>query len=420
MKQMFQQKWATLPVKQKRIAVIVGALCLLVGGIAIFQQEPAKRERPYDKKTDQVHNVMTDRASRNMGLDALSGKLKDLNKENEELTKQIQRLEAKNRDKTEFKAMEERFNQKIEALTKELEAVKGIQVEGHQAALGSNGQISLQPNPFADGAQEAIEAQAKRNKHTGPMIRVFSEEDQEDRAKDKSKKAIKNVPADSEAYIPAGSIITGTILSGGDFPTNKGGFDNPTPLLIRISKHAILPNRFKTDIRECFLLTGGRGDLSSERVKLRGETLSCVRDDGSVIEAKLNSYVTGEDGKEGVKGRLVSKQGQLIARSLVSGFASGLSEVFDVNAVPTVTTSSDGSVEYQSVYSSDAMQGAAVKGFSNAMERISDFYLEMAKDIFPVVEINAGRQVDIVVISGTRLKVSAESVNGNKKEITHE
>ena len=171
-----------------------------------------------------------------------------------------------------------------------------------------------------------------------------------------------------------------------------------------------MPNRYTSDIRECFLLTGGRGDLASERVKLRGETLSCIRDDGSVIESKLNSYVAGEDGKEGVKGRLVSKQGQIIARSLVAGFASGLSDAFDVNAVPTISTSSDGTVEYQQVYSSDALQGAAVKGFSNAMERISEFYLDMAKDIFPVVEVNAGRQVDVVVTTGTELAISAEGV----------
>ena len=51
---------------------------------------------------------------------------------------------------------------------------------------------------------------------------------------------------ESVAYIPAGSIITGTILTGGDFPTSKGGMENPTPLLVRISKEAILPNRRPT------------------------------------------------------------------------------------------------------------------------------------------------------------------------------
>ena len=147
----------------------------------------------------------------------------------------------------------------------------------------------------------------------------------------------------------------------------------------------------------------------SQFVKLRGETLSCICDDGSVIETRLNSFLAGEDGKEGIRGRLVSKQGQLIARSLAAGFASGLSEAFDVNAVPTISTSSDGTVQYERVYSSEAMQGAAVKGFSSAMENISEFYLDMAREIFPVLEINAGRQVDVIVINGTELQIKAHS-----------
>lgn len=396
----WKSTWATLSPNQKRLTVIVIATAVLLAVIAVFQHEPAKRERPYDKKSDQVRNVMTDKSSRNAGIDSLSGQIKALDKDTEALSKQVQRLENRQEANAEVRALEKRFEQRLDELSKQ---ISQLQSQAQTPVKGV--QETLQPNPFTG---VPMDEEAKKNKKNAPMIRVFSEEDEED--KDRKAKQEKKPVSDAHAYIPAGSIITGTILSGGDFPTNKAGFDNPTPLLIRISKEAILPNRFKTDIRECFLLTGGRGDLASERVKLRGEMLSCVRDDGSVIEAKLNSFVTGEDGKEGVKGRLVSKQGQIIARSLVSGFAAGLSEVFDVNAVPTVTTSSDGKVEYQKVYSSNAIQGAAVKGFSNAMERISDFYLEMAKDIFPVVEINAGRQVDVVVISGTRLKVSAERV----------
>ncbi len=161
-------------------------------------------------------------------------------------------------------------------------------------------------------------------------------------------------------------------------------------------------------MRECFLIAGGAGDLASERAKVRGETLSCVRHDGSVIETKLESYVAGEDGKAGIKGRLVSKQGQIIARSLVAGFAGGMSEAFDVDPVPVLATSTTGETQYQDALSTNAVQGAAVKGISQSLDRVAQFYLDMAEDVFPVVEINAGRQVDIIVISGTTLKISAK------------
>ena len=93
------------------------------------------------------------------------------------------------------------------------------------------------------------------------------------------------------------------------------------PALLRVEKEAILPNRFTSDIKDCFVLVSGHGDLSSERAFLRGEYLSCVRNDGAVLETKFPSYVVGEDGKAGMKGRLVSKQGQMIARTLIAGFA---------------------------------------------------------------------------------------------------
>lgn len=56
-----------------------------------------------------------------------------------------------------------------------------------------------------------------------------------------------------EFYIPAGSILTGTIITGAVYPTGKGSFESPMPALIRLSKSAILPNRYMSDIRECFL-----------------------------------------------------------------------------------------------------------------------------------------------------------------------
>ena len=226
---------------------------------------------------------------------------------------------------------------------------------------------TIKGNPFAydttpatSGERPGSSTRAQNAPKRTPLrISVVSEARREEPAPTKAKTA----PEDAVAYIPAGSIITGTIITGGDFPTGRGSYENPTPTLIRIQKEAILPNKFTSDIRECFLLVGGRGELSSERAKLRGEVLSCVRRDGAVIETKLNSYVVGEDGKEGVKGRLVSKQGQMIARTLVAGFASGMAEAFDYDAVPVIQTDSiSNNTLYQQNWSSDAAKGGLAKG----------------------------------------------------------
>jgi len=48
------------------------------------------------------------------------------------------------------------------------------------------------------------------------------------------------------------------------------------PALIRVKHQAILPNRVRADVRECFLLVSGFGDLASERAQLRGGTAEKV------------------------------------------------------------------------------------------------------------------------------------------------
>lgn len=402
-------RFKTLPPQKKRILFVIGALGAVFLAVTLFSPAPRERHADYNKRRDQSVNVFTDRSSRADNLDALSGSVSRLRQETNKLKSDIEASLKKLEDRA---AQDRRENKDrilhIESMIQELRNAPPPTPVTPDSVFKSVPEQSAVGADKGDGKGDAKRSSGQRGKSGGKESSLKMSIISEQRPQKKEEVVDEAPVTESVAYIPAGSIITGTILTGGDFPTSKGGMENPTPLLVRISKEAILPNRRTSDIRECFLLMGGRGDLSSERVKLRGETLSCIRDDGSVIESKLNSFLTGEDGKEGIRGRLVSKQGQLIARSLVAGFASGLSEAFDVNAVPTISTSSDGTVQYERVYSSEAMQGAAVKGFSNAMEDISEFYLDMAREIFPVLEINAGRQVDVIVINGTQLKIKAE------------
>ncbi|MBM6705126.1 hypothetical protein H6A60_11690, partial [Sutterella massiliensis] len=70
--------------KSKQICVVVGAAAALFFVIWLFQGEPEKRV-VYDKKKDQVSNVLTDRSNRNVGLDRMAGQIRRLDKQNEEV-----------------------------------------------------------------------------------------------------------------------------------------------------------------------------------------------------------------------------------------------------------------------------------------------------------------------------------------------
>lgn len=434
---------AKLSPRTKQLSVIALAVAAL-GGVLYLSLTGSETgtETRYNKKTDKQINVITDQSNKNLGLEAMAGRIKYLDRSNKQLQQQIERLEKERAAEKTDSAQERQWRERFDALSNELNTIKAqqkdqqvrLERQGNAAAQSGEQQID-DPFQLRDqkrrelmGDEMTNELQGKKGRanrggagaaRTGSRgavsIGIVSEtDDTEEEQPQLSGKPAKETPR--TAYIPAGSILTGTLITGADFPTGKGSYENPTPSLIRLSKHAILPNRYTSDVRECFLLVGGHGELSSERAKLRGETLSCIRNDGGIIQTKLNSYVSGEDGKEGIKGRLVSKQGQLIARTMVAGFLSGMSEAFDYNQVSVLSTTATNSVQYQRNWSADAAKGGIAKGFQNSLDRVAEFYMDLADEMVPVVEINAGREVDIVVISGTTLNVTAQSqvtVDGN-------
>jgi len=207
-----------------------------------------------------------------------------------------------------------------------------------------------------------------------------------------------------EVRIPAGSILQGVLLSGLDAPTGQAARQDPYPALLRLKHTAILPNRFRADVRECFLLVGGYGDLGSERVYLRAESINCVRQDGRTLEVAVDGYAVGEDGKVGVRGRLVNKQGQVIGQALQVSFLQGFSQLF--STVPTATLSTGtGAVPFQQVFSGAAMQGAMLSGTGEALERLAEYYLDMAENLFPVLEVDAGRGIEVILNRGVGLKL---------------
>ena len=455
----------------------LGGCALLVSfafNESAMPQQPKKRapETPI-----QQTNLVTDYNAKQSTLEALSGEMKFLRAENIKLKEELANADKKNLKELErIRQQQQNETDKLKQQMERLEArlsivddtanqlnrdvehnrqytedeIKKLKEEGVKFTIDGNGKevpvqhidfgtnfgkenamaaidmmsanspeefFAVAPEPTRENAERRPVIDAKTGKAkvdssgnevmTEAVITITSHSEPKEEVKPKAKK-------DDFLYIPSGAIISGVFLSGLDAPTGKSSQKNPFPTLIRIQKDAILPNYYAADIRECFLLMSGYGDLSSERAFLRGEKLSCIRHDGKIIDGKLESYAVGDDGKAGVRGRLVSKQGQIIARSLLAGFAGGFAEMFDTTATPTINTSTDGTIRYEDVYSGKAVRGGAAKGVSQALTRISDFYMDLAEAVYPVIEIDAGRQVDVVVSSGAKLTFkNVDSISSN-------
>jgi conjugal transfer pilus assembly protein TraB len=216
-------------------------------------------------------------------------------------------------------------------------------------------------------------------------------------------------PADAKqgkTYIPSGSFMRVALMGGLDAPTGGQAQNNPWPILLRVQDNAFLPNRYRARVKECFMLGSGYGDISSERAYLRLESLSCVLNNGEVVDATIKGYVVGEDGKAGLRGRLVSKQGQVLANALMTGIIAGIGQGFQQSAT-SYSTSALGSVG--TIESGKQIQAGIGTGVGKALDRLSQYYITLAEKMFPIIEVDAGRVVDVVLTKGVSLGMAASA-----------
>lgn len=215
------------------------------------------------------------------------------------------------------------------------------------------------------------------------------------------------------SYVPSGSFFRAALLGGLDAPTGGQAQSNPHPILMRVQDNAFLPNRYRFKVKECFALGASYGDISAERAYIRLESLSCVGHDGKAIDVAVKGYVVGEDGKAGMRGRLVSKQGQVLANALLAGIGAGIGQAFQQSAT-TVSTNPLGSIG--TVDPGKQFQAGIGTGVGKALDRLSQYYITLAEKMFPIIEVDAGRTVDVVFTKGFSL--DTDSVGGESDTYT--
>jgi len=217
-----------------------------------------------------------------------------------------------------------------------------------------------------------------------------------------------------QTYLPV-SFTSGLLLGGIDAPTGGQAQSNPLPILVRLTDNAVLPNRFRADVKECFVVAAGWGDISSERVYARTATLSCVRQNGTTLEMPIQGNLYGEDGKLGIRGRLVTKQGQLLANALRAGIVSGIGQGFAQGGT-TYTTSPFGTLATNSGGTGEQIRRGMAGGVGRALDNLANYYIRLAEQTFPVVEVDAGRLVEVAITKGSSIPASGGKVGTQEND----
>ena len=199
-------------------------------------------------------------------------------------------------------------------------------------------------------------------------------------------------------YLPAGSFVRGTLLTGVYAPSQQS---NPLPVLIRLKEAFYGPNNTRIPLEGAFAVGKATGDLTSERALIQITTLSAVLPSGQAFESKGNlGYLTDISGQLGLKGIVVRNTGSQLALSFMSGFLSGGSQ-----ALANQQTTSEVGVNGQitSTVTGSTAKNTLFSGVAASAGKLSQYYDKQLEEIIPAIKVDAGVDVYFITLEGVKI-----------------
>jgi len=208
------------------------------------------------------------------------------------------------------------------------------------------------------------------------------------------------------------------MLTGAYAPVFQEGAMEPLPVLFETEGDILMSNNVSGNIGKCFLLGSAKGNMNSQTADIKLVSISCLINGGKArIEGSISGWVIGENGTPGLQGEMLHKNGAWLARTFVSGFFSTFSQALSGGQAQTINLGGNDSTNTDKTSTSSAINSnllqAGASGISNVFSKLGDYYIKMAEQIFPVIEVKGGRTVNILLIGGEDLRV----VENNKVDI---
>ncbi|HEX7783957.1 MAG TPA: TraB/VirB10 family protein [Sphingobium sp.] len=203
-------------------------------------------------------------------------------------------------------------------------------------------------------------------------------------------------------YLPPG-FMKARLLTGIDALASRDATSNPEPIIARVQAPAVLPNEVKANLAGCFVVGNATGSLAKERVEVQLVSLSCVDfDEHSIVDQPVKGFFVDTDGKKGLSGKVVTRAGATLARAFIAGTISGISQSVE-NTFGNTSTSALGTV--RTLDAGDAAKTGIAGGLSKSSDKLTDFYLDLARQAGPIVEVGAAKDVVVVIQEGTTLEI---------------
>ena len=201
------------------------------------------------------------------------------------------------------------------------------------------------------------------------------------------------------SIIPAGTVLPCVIISGADCSAGIANLSDPEMILLRPLEKGKLPRGVLVNIQDSIIIARAVGNLSKERVRIRAERMTMVKPNGEFVSTTFSGYVTGEDGREGVRGVVVDRSGKMITRASFASFFQGIANGFQVAKNQQTLAKVGrltGKTEAPFVLSSDVLKESATRGVGTGMQKLAEYWIKRAEQLQPSIQVAAGRRVDLV------------------------
>ncbi|MDT0510206.1 TraB/VirB10 family protein [Novosphingobium sp. MMS21-SN21R] len=209
---------------------------------------------------------------------------------------------------------------------------------------------------------------------------------------------------DSANYLPPNSIAVAKVIVGVDAAAGVQSQTDPLPVVLRITGPArsVYDNGrlLTTNIAGCLVNGAARGDLSSEKVYVKLQRMTCPQPNGRYAVSDVKGFIAF-GGKTGVRGRVVSREGSLIGQAFLAGLAGGFGRGFSANTNTTLTgTNVNVNGQRQKLGTGDILEGGLGEGIATSGDMVSKYLIERAEQYQPVIEMPTGIDVEIVFLEG--------------------
>ncbi|EFC5138063.1 F-type conjugal transfer pilus assembly protein TraB [Escherichia coli] len=203
-------------------------------------------------------------------------------------------------------------------------------------------------------------------------------------------------------WISSGSFAEAIVVEGADANASVTGDKNTVPMQLRLTGKVQMPNDQEFDLTGCFVTLEAWGDVSSERAIVRTRSISCKLGDDN-IDQKIAGHVSFM-GKNGIKGEVVMRNGQILLYAGGSGFLDGIGKGIEKASSTTVGVGATASMS-----AGEIGQAGGGGGVSSAAKTLSDYYIKRAEQYHPVIPIGAGNEVTLVFQDGFQLETLEEA-----------